>query len=135
MSVITHQLAQTYPMRHSLISVQAVLVGVCILLAWFYEGLDAALAASFGGAVALASARLLARSVALAGKLAKQDPNRSAYALYVGFIQRFLLVLVGLGVGLGLLQLEPTPMLVTFGIAQLAYMIAAGMQAYQKGCK
>ncbi len=131
MSVITHQFVQSAPMRYSLISVQAVLVAGCILLAWFYGGQDAALAAAFGGAVALANAWLLTRRVALAGKLAKKDPNRSAFALYIGAIQRFFLVLVGLGAGLGLLQMEPIPMLVTFGIAQLAYVISAGMQAYQ----
>lgn len=130
MSVITFHTIITGPMRHNLMAVQSILIVGCILLAWIYEGLDAALAAFYGGAVALVNGWLLAKRVAHAGKLAKKDLKSSAFTLYLGAIQRFLLVLVGLGAGLEFFHLDPVPLLVTFGVAQLAYMIAAGMQIY-----
>lgn len=72
------------------------------------------------------TAWLLVRTVIQAGELAKVNARYSAYALYFGALQRLVVVAVGLGIGLALLRLRPLPMLITFGVAQLAYAIAAG---------
>lgn len=130
MSAITKQLPfSAAPMRNNLIVIQAILVAVCVLGVWIYDDFSSAWAAIYGGAVALANAWLLARRIERAGELVKTDPNKGMYSLYIGAIQRFVLVLVGLGVGMGVFHLHPVPMIVTFGIAQLAYAIAAGRQA------
>lgn len=116
-------------MPNTLIAVQGALIGACILFAWSYGGREAAVAAGYGGGVALASAWLLARGVSRAGELAKTNLRYSAYSLYFGALQRFVLVLVGLAIGLGVIRLAPIPLLASFGIAQLGYLIAAGKQA------
>ena len=116
-------------MRYTLIVVQAALAVVCTLVALIYQGQDSALAAVYGGGVAIGSTWLLVKRVARAGELAKTNLKWSAYSLYFGAIQRFVFVLAMLGVGLGVIRLDPVPLLATFGIAQLGYIIAAGKQA------
>lgn len=119
-------------MHHNLIRVQVALVLGCLLLVWIKAGGQAALAALYGGLVALTNSWLLAKRVARAGELAKRNPNYSAFTLYIGAVQRFLMVLVSLGIGLGWLHLAPPPLLITFGLAQIAYIVAAGLEAYQR---
>jgi ATP synthase protein I len=92
------------------------------------KGPHAALSALYGGGVALANALLLARRVERASELARDGAQRGVYSLYFGAVQRFVFVLVSLGIGLGLLRLDPLPLLALFAIAQLAYLIAAGKQ-------
>jgi ATP synthase protein I len=125
--------SSSYPvhasLRNILLAVQSVLILICMLIAWAYGDHNAALAAGYGGAIAWVNAFLLARSVRRAGELAKTDPKLSTYALYFGAIQRFVLVIAGLGLGMAVWHLSPIPLLLAFGIAQLAYIIVAGMQA------
>lgn len=109
-------------MRNVLI-IQAILILAGVAVSRFYWGDAALLPAFYGGAVALANTLLLSRRVARAGEIAKTDPQRSVYALYFGVVQRFVFVLVALGFGLGYLKLLPVPLLGTFMIAQLAYML------------
>jgi ATP synthase protein I len=114
-------------MRRHLFVVQAILVVLCMVGAWWVAGsTDALMASGYGGVLALANTAMLARRVIRAGEIAKTDPRHSAYTLYFGAVQRFAFVLVGLVLGLGWLGLEPIPLLVSFAVAQLAYVIAAG---------
>jgi ATP synthase protein I len=64
-----------------------------------------------------------------AGDLAAVSTQRSMLSLYFGAVQRFVLVLALLAVGMGYLKLAPLPLLASFAIAQLAYALAAGRQA------
>ena len=116
-------------MRNSLFVVQATLIAACALVAWIYGDLWAAAAATYGGGVALANAWLLALRVERVSELVKTDPHKGMYSLYIGAVQRFVLVLVGLAFGLGVFHLDAIPMVLSFGVAQLAYVIAAGREA------
>ncbi|QTR51454.1 ATP synthase subunit I [Candidatus Thiothrix anitrata] len=109
-------------MRNVLI-IQAILILAGVAVSRYYQGDAALLPAFYGGAIALANTLLLSRRVAQAGEIAKTNPERSVYALYFGVVQRFVFVLVALGFGLGYLQLTPVPLLGTFMVAQLAYML------------
>ncbi|HRJ51469.1 MAG TPA: ATP synthase subunit I [Candidatus Thiothrix moscowensis] len=115
-------------MRNVLI-IQAILILAGAAVSRFYQGDAALLPAFYGGAVALANTMLLSRRVAVAGEIAKTNPERSVYALYFGVVQRFVFVLVALGFGLGYLELTPVPLLGTFMVAQLAYMLMGTRQA------
>jgi ATP synthase protein I len=119
-------------MRNGVLVVQVALCAVCVFLAWLYRDQDTAIAALYGGAVATANTWLLTRRIATAGELAKRSVKYSVYSLYWGALQRFVFVLVCLGVGLGGLKLEPGPLLLTFGVAQLGFMVLAGKEAMKK---
>jgi F0F1-type ATP synthase assembly protein I len=129
MAIVSSSYPVSASLRNTLLAVQSVLVLICVLVAWAYVDHNAALAAGYGGAIAWVNAFLLARSIRRAGELVKTDPKLGTYALYFGAIQRFVLVIAGLGIGLAVLHLSPFPLLLAFGIAQLAYIIVAGMQA------
>lgn len=113
-------------MRNVVLPIQALLVSFCVLGFGIGMGESALWSAAYGGAVAIVTSWLLGRRVNRASELAETDPARSAYALYFGAVQRFVFVLIALGLGLGLLKLPPLPLLVSFAVAQLGYVLGAG---------
>lgn len=109
--------------------IQAILVLAGVAVSRYYQGDPALLPAFYGGAIALANTLLLSRHVARAGELAKINPQQSVGTLYFGVVQRFVFVLVALAFGLGYLKLTPVPLLGTFIVAQLAYMLMTTQRA------
>ena len=100
-------------------------VGVAAVIAaafFMAKGQGAALAAFYGGAISVVVAFLLGRGVARAAEAARQDHKKSMLILYLGALQRFVLVLVLFGVGLKGLNLAFIPMIAGFAGAQLAYL-------------
>ena len=71
----------------------------------------------------------MSRRLDSAGEMAKENPEGGVLTLYLGVIQRFVFVLVMFGVGMGVLKLLPPPMLGTFAVAQLAFMLFGSKQA------
>lgn len=112
----------------SILIIQFILVLAGVAVSKFYQGDAALLPAFYGGSIALANTLLLSKRVQQAGEIAKTSPQQSVYALYFGVIQRFVFVLVALGFGLGYLKLAPVPVLGTFMVAQLAYMLMGPRQ-------
>ncbi len=111
-----------------IVIIQLTLILAGIAMSRFYQGDTAMLPALYGGAIALASTLLLSRRVEQAGEIAKTSPQQSVYALYLGVVQRFVFVLIALGLGLGFLKLSPVPLIATFMVAQLAYMLMGTRQ-------
>lgn len=102
---------------------QAVLVAATAA-GWFgLRGVGAAQAALYGGVLALLSSLLLARRVQRAGDASVGNLAGGAASLYLGALQRFVLVVVGFGVGMGVLRLQPLPQIVGFAVAQLGYLL------------
>ena len=112
----------------SILIIQFILVLAGVAVSKYYQGDVAMLPAFYGGAIALANTLLLSRRVARAGEIAETNPQQSVNALYLGVVQRFVFVLVALGFGLGYLKLMPIPLIATFMIAQLAYMLMGTRQ-------
>lgn len=112
-----------------LLTIQASLVLVAILATLYSLGGDSFTAALFGGAVAIANTILLSRRLNSASAMAEDSPDVGVMTLYVGVIQRFIFVLAMFVVGMGLLKLNPIPLLGTFALAQLAYMIGGVQQS------
>ena len=84
---------------------------------------DAA-SAAYGGGIALFSSLILMRRTKRAIKSVEDGSGHVMALLYIGVIQRYAFVLLGLGVGLGLLKFNAKPLLIVFGIAQLAYFMS-----------
>ena len=66
---------------------------------------------------------MLRRGVQRASLIAGQDPKTAMLTLYMGAVVRFVLVLILFGVGLAGLKLAPLPVIVGFGLTQLAYLV------------
>ena len=98
-------------------------LGALIAAAFFViKGEGEAYSAFYGGLIGVAIAFLLGRGVARATETARQDHKKSMLILYIGAVQRFLLVLVLFGIGLKALGLSFLPMVVGFAGAQLAHL-------------
>ncbi len=78
-------------------------------------------AALAGGAVAMLGTLLLAYTVMRAD--ARAGAAQAQLWLYGGAAARFLLAIVLLGVGLGVLGLPPLPFLAGFGVGQVAFLV------------
>lgn len=79
-------------------------------------------AALYGAFVSLFAAVMLRRGVQRASQIAGQDPKAAMLTLYMGAVVRFVLVLILFGVGLAGLKFSPLPVIVGFGLTQLAYL-------------
>ena len=101
-----------------------ILVGVGV--SYLYKGDFFALSAAYGGGIALFSSLILARRTKRAIKSAEAGSHHVMGLLYIGVVQRYVFVLLGLGIGLGLLKFKAEPLLIVFGIAQLAYFFPVG---------
>jgi len=113
----------------SLLIIQAILVLVGISTSYYYLSDDGLLPAAYGGAIAVANTILLSRRLDTAGEMAKNNPDGGVLTLYLGVVQRFVFVLVMFGVGMGVLKLLPPPMLGTFALSQLAFMVFGSKKA------
>ena len=103
----------------------ALQVGVAAVIAaafFMARGQGEALAAFYGGMISIVIAFLLGRGVARAAEVARLDHKKSMLILYLGAVQRFVIVLVLFGIGLKGLSLAFLPMIAGFAGAQLAYL-------------
>jgi ATP synthase protein I len=106
-----------------LLGMQALLIGVVVFLYLVLRGSSDAHAALFGGVCALLNAWLLGRRLRLAADVARSSPGREVALIYIGALQRFALLLALFIMGMGWLKLNPVPLLVAFGVAQIAFLM------------
>jgi len=112
------------------VALQVVIATVVALISGIIEGGWFGLSAFFGGFVSLSVSRLLRRGVLRANEIAKEDPKRGMTVLYFGAVQRFVLVLALLGIGLGVFKLTPLATIIGFGFAQVAYAVVMRKTAH-----
>ncbi len=106
-----------------LLIIQATLIIIGMIVSHYYYSDAGLLAAAYGGGTALVNTMLLSSRLNRAGAMAKEDPDAGVLTLYLGVVQRFIFVLIMFGFGMGAIHLLPPPLLGTFAVAQLAYMI------------
>jgi len=102
---------------------QTLLIFAGIGFSYYYMGEFGAQSAAYGGGIALFSSLVLVRRANRAMKSLEDGSPQVMGLLYIGVIQRYIFVLLGLGIGLGLLKFNAKPLLIVFGIAQLAYFM------------
>jgi len=107
----------------SLLWIQTLFILAGVVFSYYYMSSFDALSAAYGGGIALFSSLILARRTTRAMKSVSKGSPQVMGLLYIGVVQRYVFVLLGLGIGLGLLQLNAKPLLIVFGIAQLAYFM------------
>ena len=104
---------------------QAVLVPIAALVGWVFAGIGAGLAALYGVLVALSVSVVLVWRERQSILHPEWDQHR-LFKLFIRAAIERLVVLVGLLiVGLGVLKLAPLPMMLGLVLAQFAWLAAA----------
>ena len=83
-----------------------------------------ALSAFYGGLASVILALISIGGFKRANEFALSDPKKSMMILYIGAVVRFAAVIVVLGIGLGLLKLEPMAVFIGFALAQTSYLMS-----------
>jgi ATP synthase protein I len=98
-----------------------------LVVAGFFLSKDAlqAISAGYGSLISIILAYLLSRGVVQASDTAQQSAKKSTAILYMGAVQRFMLVLALFGLGLAFLKLDPLATVIGFALPQLAFMVMA----------
>ncbi len=99
---------------------QAVITVLAAAAFTLMGGLWPGIAAFYGGLVAMTLTWLLKRRVS---SVAEASPTKGMLLLYLGVVQRFLLVLALFALALGVLKLDPLASIVGFGLGHTAYVI------------
>ena len=108
--------------------VQAVLAPVAALIGAAMAGVDAGLAALYGVLVALAVSAVLVWRERQSMAHPEWDQHR-LFKLFIRVgIERLVLLVGLLGVGLGVLRLAPLPLMLGLVLAQFAWLAAATAQ-------
>ena len=87
----------------------------------FRYGQYHAISAVYGGVLAMLVALLLGWRVQKVGVSGKMDGGLGELHLYIGALERFVLVALGVWAGMGWLRLPPFPLIAGFTAAQAGY--------------
>ena len=101
------------------------IISVIVAAAFLIKSVWESVAALYGGIASLCIAMLLLWGIKRATEAAKENPGKSMRILYIGAVQRFLLVIGLLAMGIALFKLDPIAMCVGFALAQLSYLIGS----------
>ena len=104
---------------------QAILAPAAALVGWMVAGLGAGVAVLYGVLVALAVSAVLVWRERQTVRHPEWDQHRLFKVFIRTAVERLLLLVGLLVVGLGVLKLAPLPLLLGLGLAQLAWLAAA----------
>jgi ATP synthase protein I len=82
-----------------------------------------ALSAFYGGLTSVLLALISIRGFKRANEFALSNPHKSMMILYIGAVVRFAAVIIVLGIGLGVIKLEPMAVFIGFALAQTSYLM------------
>ena len=103
---------------------QVALISATALAFLLFENSSHALAALYGGLIALIIAALLGWRVQRAAELGSEEQQQQGgMHLAIGAIERFVVVGIGFGLGIAVLKLPPVAMIAAFAVAQLSFLI------------
>jgi len=108
-----------------LLLAQAGLAAATALIFLFWKGSAEALAALFGGGIVLINSILLAWRVRRAAGL---EGNSVVLAMYLGAVERFVVVGACFALGIGVLSLPPVPMIAAFAVGLIGFAYGAHTQ-------
>jgi hypothetical protein len=109
------------------LSLQTAVLSILVLLVWAGWGWTAAVACLFGGGVALLNSGLLVWRWHRGLVDYHCDGERHLRSFHRSTMERFFVVGIMLAVGFALLDLAPLPLLTSFIVGQLAWVIAAAV--------
>jgi len=106
--------------RRKIFTIQLLLVGAGVVLFWLTMGWQAGAAALYGSLIVALNIRMQVWQLKRADRIAGLSAERNLRYLYRCAAERFLATVTLLAIGIGLLRLEPLPLLAGYIIAQVA---------------
>jgi ATP synthase protein I len=106
----------------TLIKNQLYITLMVAMLSYIIYDLAVFLAGLYGGLIAILATLISSWRITRAGNVAGIEIQQGTFEIYLGAIQKYILVLVLFALGMGFLKLLPVPMIVAFSVAQLAYL-------------
>ena len=113
----------TVVMRRVVRRLLLVQIAITLIVALGYiafQNLNGFFAALYGGSITLSGTLLMAWRISRAG--ASGEKQQGYVEIYSGVVQKFILTLVLLAIGMGYLKLDPLAILVSFALTQLSYI-------------
>jgi len=86
------------------------------------QNINGFFAALYGGSITLSGTLLMAWRISRAGEAAAKEQQQGYIEIYAGVIQKFILTLVLMAIGMGYLKLNPLAILVSFALTQLSFI-------------
>jgi len=100
-----------------------VLITFLVALAYItFQNTDGFVAALYGGSITLSGTLLMAWRISRAGEAASVEQRQGYLEIYIGAIQKFILTLVLMAIGMGYLKLDPLAILVSFALSQFSFI-------------
>lgn len=106
--------------RRKVVTIQLLLVSAGVVIFWLTKGWQGGLAALYGSLIVALNTRMQVWQLKRADRIAGLSAERNLRYLYRCAAERFLATVTLLAVGIGLLRLEPLPLLAGYIIAQIA---------------
>ena len=117
---------------YRVVGVQAITVIIGALLSFFWLGDNVAMAALFGGSVAVANALFLIWCMRAGAQRPAQDARQELAWLVRFSMERFFMVALLIVAGLGWLKLMPVPLLIGFVLGQLTLVVSTIFSGIEK---
>lgn len=106
---------------------QLILILALAGVSFLVYGKSPALAALYGGGIALINSLLMIRRVSKANKVLSKDPRSDVVSLYLGALERFVFTFAAMALGMGWLGINPLALLAGFALAHFAYPLSKGL--------
>lgn len=107
---------------HRLLIIQFVIFMLVASVYLIFQSIDGFIAAIYGGGITLTGTVLMAWRIRRAGEVAAHEKQQGFIEIYAGVIQKFILTLVLMAVGMGYFKLDPLAILVSFALTQFSYL-------------
>ncbi len=99
------------------------IITLVVALGYFaLQNINGFFAALYGGSITLSGTLLMAWRISRAGEAGSKEQLQGYIEIYAGVIQKFILTLVLMAVGMGYLNLNPLAILVSFALTQLSFI-------------
>jgi ATP synthase protein I len=105
-----------------LLIVQCLIILFIAFVYLLFQNTHALWAALYGGCITLSGTLLMAWHIDRAGKVAVSEKQQGYIEIYVGMVQKFILTLLLMAIGMGYLKLDPLAILLSFALTQLSFI-------------
>ena len=115
----------------SVVSFQ-IIVSIVVAGLFVFKGPWASFSALYGGIASIVVALLLSQRIKRATEAAQNNLKESMAILYIGAVQRFVLVAVFLVIGIAVIKFDPIAVCAGFALAQVSFVMGSRTKSFNK---